>query len=457
MKELPVKKCFSTLIKNERNEMKKIFLLFIIVTSLFAQAFSDNAANYGGDWTSGSNGGTGFLAWFISSNNNDFDLLAGGFLGSSTDGAGNINTGGVSFGLYASPSGAFVNADRPFSEPLPSGSTLTFQLGVNFDNGNKGFNIYAGTQGEVFNFNVGNGGSVSSANATLTPGSGSGYNYGGNDAVIDISIDVQSASSFTYTITRSSSQGNQGTLLSGTVSDLTELLTGIRFYNSGTEDDQPGNNLYINSLTGTNTALPVELTFFTGELIDATVDLNWQTATETNNYGFNVECKTENVEWETKGFVWGHGTTNSPKNYKFTDSELPNSETVSYRLKQIDNDGTSTYSKTVTVDLKTITSVEDEMQYGYALEQNYPNPFNPITTIKFTVPSIGTSPDLLLQTSLIVYDVLGRKINTLLNQKLQPGNHEVKFDASNLSSGIYFYGISVDDKFNSIKKMLLIK
>ncbi len=215
---------------------------------------------------------------------------------------------------------------------------------------------------------------------------------------------------------------------------------------------------YPDLISNSNSALPVELVSFTGELVGNAVELNWETATETNNFGFEVERENRGSgEWEKIGFVQGNGTTNSPKNYEFTDSELPNSEEVSYRLKQIDNDGTFAYSKVVTVDLTTITSVKDEVVYEFALEQNYPNPFNPTTTVKFTVPNEGDEYIRPLQTKLIVFDILGREVATLVNQKLQSGNHEVQFDGSNLSSGMYFYRISIGNEFNSVKKMMLVK
>ena len=149
----------------------------------------------------------------------------------------------------------------------------------------------------------------------------------------------------------------------------------------------------------------------------------------------------EGGSWEVIGFVQGHGTTNSPKSYSFTDllNLNPNLTRLDYRLKQIDNDGTFAYSKVVTVDLTNITSVDDQVKYEFALEQNYPNPFNPSTTIKFTVPSVETGHAPSLQTTLLVYDILGREVATLVNQKFQPGNHEIFFDASNLSSGMYIY------------------
>jgi hypothetical protein len=140
------------------------------------------------------------------------------------------------------------------------------------------------------------------------------------------------------------------------------------------------------------TVLPLELTLFTGSVLSHAVKLNWQTATEVNNFGFNVERRSSSlIDLENIGFVPGNGTTNSPKNYEFTDSELPDADEVSYRLKQIDNDGTFAYSKTITVDLTKITSVDDEIEYKFAFKQNYPNPFNQSTTIKFTV---STPPNL---------------------------------------------------------------
>lgn len=232
--------------------MKNLLLPIVCAAIAFAlpaqaQIVSDNAGNYNGTWTNGSNGGTGFLAWTIN-NNDGGGNFAGTFIGDSTAGAGNINTGGQSFGLYANPGLAFVNADRAFATSLAVGNIFSFQLALNFDNGNKGFNLYAGTQGQVFNFNVGSGASVgASGGATLNPGSGAGYNYGGNDSVLDVTI-TMSSSSFAYQIARTSSGGFQGTLFSGTVTGLTDNVTGFRFYVSGTDSGAAQNNLYVNSL-----------------------------------------------------------------------------------------------------------------------------------------------------------------------------------------------------------------
>ena len=202
-------------------------------------------------------------------------------------------------------------------------------------------------------------------------------------------------------------------------------------------------------------ATPVELVSFEGFNAEEGVLLSWQTATEVNNYGFQVQRTKDKVEsdgqWEDIGFVHGNGTTNSPKDYEFTDSELPIVDEVSYRLKQIDNDGTFTYSKTITVDLKTITSVENqELPTVYSLEQNYPNPFNPTTTIKFALPESGL-------VNLVVFNMLGQEVASLISGELQTGYYEISFGNSKLSSGLYVYRIDVEGKFSSVKKMLLVK
>jgi len=98
-----------------------------------------------------------------------------------------------------------------------------------------------------------------------------------------------------------------------------------------------------------------------------------------------------------------------------------------------------------------ITKVKNitELSKSFTLEQNYPNPFNPTTVIRYQLPENG-------RVTLKIYDVLGREINTLVNEEKIPGNYTVQFDGSKLSSGVYFYQIQTE-KFRSVKKMLLIK
>ncbi len=203
--------------------------------------------------------------------------------------------------------------------------------------------------------------------------------------------------------------------------------------------------------------LPVEITEFTAfHSIDNKIELYWQTATEVNNYGFEVqksEDRTQNSEesWESIGFVLGNGTTNSPKEYSFTDDLNPNLNLtqVSYRLKQIDNDGTFAYSKVVTVDLTSITSVEENIQYQFAVEQNFPNPFNPTTQIKYSIPSNSL-------VTLVIYNLLGSQVKTLVNEFQNAGKYNVDFNAEHLSSGVYFYRLSAG-RFSETRKLLLLR
>lgn len=224
--------------------------LFIItslsVASAFAQIASDDASNYA-SWTDASNQGSGFLNWSLNNNNGVNGAAAGNFLGDSTSGAGDINTVGQSFGLFANADGgAFSTAIRSFSSALTTGDIFSFEMALNFDNGNKGFNLRSAGD-SVFNFNVGSGGNVSSANATLNPGAGSGYDYGGNDAVLSLSFNMNSSNSFLYEVSRTSSLGSQGTLFSGEVTGVTGSIDNFEFYNAGTDvGDQ--NNLYFNNL-----------------------------------------------------------------------------------------------------------------------------------------------------------------------------------------------------------------
>ncbi|MCW8822630.1 MAG: T9SS type A sorting domain-containing protein, partial [Ignavibacteriaceae bacterium] len=191
--------------------------------------------------------------------------------------------------------------------------------------------------------------------------------------------------------------------------------------------------------------VPVELSSFTAENIDNEVVLKWSTATETNNSGFEVErCQKLNVngqnDWSKISFVGGKGTTTEKTDYVFRDKiTLPG--TYVYRLKQIDFDGTASYSSEIEVEAKSPKE--------FALYQNYPNPFNPSTTIKFALPektNVGLS----------VYNSLGQKVADVFRGELEEGYHEIEFTASNLSSGIYFYRLE-SQKFVSVKKMIIIK
>jgi subtilisin family serine protease len=186
--------------------------------------------------------------------------------------------------------------------------------------------------------------------------------------------------------------------------------------------------------------VPVELVSFTGEFVNGSVKLNWITATETNNSGFEVERKSGNGIWEKAGFVPGAGTKTSQSVYSFSENKLVAGKYL-YRLKQIDLDGTTAYSQEVEVDMGIPTE--------FTLDQNFPNPFNPNTIIRFALPVAGG-------VSLNIYNTLGEKVASLINKEMAAGYHEVSFNASELPSGLYLYELRSGD-FSSVRKMLLMK
>ncbi|HQI40797.1 MAG TPA: T9SS type A sorting domain-containing protein [Ignavibacteriaceae bacterium] len=205
--------------------------------------------------------------------------------------------------------------------------------------------------------------------------------------------------------------------------------------------------------------IPVELVSFNAAVEENTVYLNWITATETNNQGFEIQ-RSENFgneelsewihseqEWNVIGFVPGYGTTSESHEYSFVDNlTLNHNHTLYYRLKQIDYDGSYVYSDIIEVKLETPKQ--------FSLEQNYPNPFNPITTINFNLAFDS-------KVSLKIFNVLGQEIAVLLNDQMNAGQHKISFNASSLNSGVYFCRLNADavdgQKFSSTRKMILAK
>ena len=212
----------------------------------------------------------------------------------------------------------------------------------------------------------------------------------------------------------------------------------FRFYNRALDDVEIADTWNIS-------IVPVELTSFTASVNDNDVTLSWETATELNNNGFEIERKSAVGEYDKIGFVPGYGTITEPRAYSFSDANLL-AGNYTYRLKQIDYDGTFEYSDAVEVEI----IVPDV----YSLHQNYPNPFNPSTKITFTLAANA-------QVTLKVFDILGQEVLTLINQDITAGVHTYDFDASGINSGVYFYRIEANGidgtNFTSVKKMILLK
>ncbi len=194
----------------------------------------------------------------------------------------------------------------------------------------------------------------------------------------------------------------------------------------------------------TSAIVPVELTNFTYFNDDGKIKLIWETSSETNNKGFEVErsqkSNVKSQKWLNIGFVDGNGTTTEKQFYSFVDVPIQKG-IYWYRIKQIDFDGTSKYSNELEINF--------EFLMDFTLLQNYPNPFNPTTTISYQVPH--TSKVLIK-----IFDALGNEIKTLANEVKQYGTHEVTFEAAMLPSGLYLYRMFANNK-TFTKKMMLAK
>jgi hypothetical protein len=223
-----------------------------------------------------------------------------------------------------------------------------------------------------------------------------------------------------------------------TVADTTTYTYRVRGFNNFTLSD-------YSNLAEVTTPVPVELTSFNASVAEGMVQLNWETATELNNAGFSVQRSKDNNKFIDLAFVKGKGTTTIQSSYSFSDKSVLSGKYF-YRLKQVDFNGSTTYSKSIEVNLG--------LPKDYALEQNYPNPFNPSTTIRFALP---------LNSKVIIklYNALGQEVANILNADMDAGIHETVFNASNLSSGVYFYMLKVQgvngSNFTSTKRMILMK
>ncbi|MCZ6776020.1 MAG: T9SS type A sorting domain-containing protein [Ignavibacteria bacterium] len=224
--------------------------------------------------------------------------------------------------------------------------------------------------------------------------------------------------------------------------------TGNDVSGSGSRDEFALDNVV---LSAEDQPVPVQISSFTGTYINAnSVQLDWATISEVNNYGFFVERRRANdntfVEL-ANSFIPGHGTTLIPHHYTYTDN-LANGELWYYRLRQVDLDGSVHYTDQILV--STVTSVSHEVPAEFNLHQNYPNPFNPSTIIRFSVETQGLA-------TLTLYNLLGQEITTLFSGTAGPQQlYSVRLDGSTLPTGTYFYRLENGDR-TSLKKMILSK
>jgi len=236
---------------------------------------------------------------------------------------------------------------------------------------------------------------------------------------------------------RSTNEGSTWTQISAPSTNYQIFIT-----DSITQYAAQGNGFYK---LASDFFVPVELTSFTAETDENMIVLHWSTATELNNSGFDIERSVDNNNFEKIGFVPGFGTTTEAKSYSFEVTDF-SAGVQYYRLKQIDYDGTFEYFNTLEVD--GITPAK------FSLSQNYPNPFNPSTTIKFSLPVASN-------VNISLFNLLGQRVDELVNSSFESGIHKIDFNAAGLSSGTYFYMIRAKgingSNYSATKKLSLMK
>ena len=200
--------------------------------------------------------------------------------------------------------------------------------------------------------------------------------------------------------------------------------------------------------------LPIQLANFTATIVNGGhVRLDWTTLSEINNYGFEAQRGPgAQGEFQTipNSFVPGHGTTNEPHTYAYTDTTTSAGQ-WRYRLKQTDLDGTIHFGPEVAV---VVTDVgETQIPKAFALQQNYPNPFNPSTTIRYELPEAA-------HVTLKIWNTLGEEVATLVDRVEEAGYKSVVWRGENVASGVYFYRIVATagrTNFTDVRKMLILK
>jgi len=191
----------------------------------------------------------------------------------------------------------------------------------------------------------------------------------------------------------------------------------------------------------TGAPLLVELVSFTAVSGFDYVELQWQTAYESNNYGFEILRSTDGEEFEVIAFVPGSEGTTTGRSYRYRDTDVQLNLTYYYALRQIDRDGRASLSSVVKARVGVVKT--------YALYQNYPNPFNPETVIAYDVSKPG-------HVKLEVFNIQGQKVATLVDAYRPVGRFKAVFDASDLPTGVYICRMSVND-FTAVRKLTLMK
>ncbi|HMS34678.1 MAG TPA: T9SS type A sorting domain-containing protein [Ignavibacteria bacterium] len=425
--------------------MKKFILLlcFLFISSAgFSQIFSENFDYSAGTvlsstalWDVSSGGGTNALT--VSAPGLTFPNYLGSGIGNDIP----LTTSGEDDSASITPRQTSGTVYASFMINVGAAQTGDYFFALSTTGNAFDARVYARSSGAGFNLGI-----TKANEAAITWGSAV-YNFGTTYLVVDKYVFNASALDdqvSLFVFDTSAPITEPAPTIGPITSTATDAINLSRvILRQGTAGSAPTliiDGIYIDNVWNNN-VLPVELSSFTSAINKRDVTLRWSTASETNNSNFEIERSSVNGSYSKVGSVAGNGTVPSTSNYFFTDRNL-SSGNYSYRLKQIDFNGNFEYF-----------NLNNEVNVGipskFELSQNYPNPFNPSTTINFDIPSDG-------KVSIKLFDMSGKEVAVLVNEVKTAGYYSVNFNASSLSSGIYFYNITADN-FTSTKKMTLIK
>jgi hypothetical protein len=233
--------------------------------------------------------------------------------------------------------------------------------------------------------------------------------------------------------------------VSGSTSDTTKILHGFsngqRYYwQVQAISNVGGSGVWSDTWTFSTILAPSNLVLQRSALTEIT--LTW-TVNAASADGYVIERKqSPQTSFSVLDTLKGNGN-------EYVDKNAGQTKANTYRVKAYLQSTTSDYSNEATLNISGVKGSDERIPKEYSVSQNYPNPFNPNTTINFALPQTAV-------TKIIVYDVLGREIQPLINKELKAGYHEVNFNAGNFPSGVYFYRIQ-SGNFISTKKMILMK
>jgi hypothetical protein len=190
-----------------------------------------------------------------------------------------------------------------------------------------------------------------------------------------------------------------------------------------------------------NGPLPVELAGFQAQRNGSTVRLTWETTSEQNNAGFDIQVqRPDGTSWTTLSFVEGAGTTTEPQSYRFETEKLDYG-THKFRLRQVDQDGSASLSSVQEVDIT--------LDEAFDISGVYPNPVRTSGTIDIAVRSSQ-------QVAVYVFDILGRRVETAFDRTLSANRtHTVRLQTARLSSGAYFLQIR-GEEFTETRRLTVL-